>query len=323
MATADLLLDGVLSVALVGVAWSALHSVALFRGVVLYIVYGLLIALCWARLGAPDIALAEAAVGAGLTGALLLDAARQFGDTAPQRPIAPLLRGVAAVVATGLTLVLVAAVLTLPREPGGLTELAVAELDRSGVGHPVTAVLLNYRAYDTWLEVGVLLLAGLAVLALRRGWAMEGARAPAVTEAVLGWSLRWLLPLATLVAVYLLARGAYAPGGAFQAGAVGGAALVLFVLAGHRSVMGLRGGPLRLLLGVGLSAFCLAAAVTAALGRMLELPPAAAYGVILVVEAAVAVSIAVTLAALFVGARPTALPRAGRGGGEESGGGTR
>jgi uncharacterized MnhB-related membrane protein len=31
-------------------------------------------ALAWARLGAPDIALAEAAIGAGLTGALLLDA---------------------------------------------------------------------------------------------------------------------------------------------------------------------------------------------------------------------------------------------------------
>jgi len=31
-------------------------------------------ALSWARLQAPDIALAEAAIGAGLTGALLLDA---------------------------------------------------------------------------------------------------------------------------------------------------------------------------------------------------------------------------------------------------------
>ena len=31
-------------------------------------------ALAWARLAAPDIGLAEAAIGAGLTGALLLDA---------------------------------------------------------------------------------------------------------------------------------------------------------------------------------------------------------------------------------------------------------
>jgi energy-converting hydrogenase B subunit D len=57
--------------------WSAARALAvadLFRGVVLFIVFGLLMALAWARLGAPDIALAEAAIGAGLTGALLLDA---------------------------------------------------------------------------------------------------------------------------------------------------------------------------------------------------------------------------------------------------------
>lgn len=57
--------------------WSAARTLAtadVFRAVVLFIVFGLLMALAWARLGAPDIALAEAAIGAGLTGALLLDA---------------------------------------------------------------------------------------------------------------------------------------------------------------------------------------------------------------------------------------------------------
>lgn len=56
--------------------WSALRAMTapdLFRAVVLFIVFGLLMALAWARLDAPDIALAEAAIGAGLAGALLLD----------------------------------------------------------------------------------------------------------------------------------------------------------------------------------------------------------------------------------------------------------
>jgi uncharacterized MnhB-related membrane protein len=56
--------------------WSAVRAITaqdLFRGVILFIVFGLLMALAWARLGAPDIALAEAAIGAGLGGALLLD----------------------------------------------------------------------------------------------------------------------------------------------------------------------------------------------------------------------------------------------------------
>jgi uncharacterized MnhB-related membrane protein len=66
--------DLLLIAALVWSAARALTVADLFRGVVLFIVFGLLMALAWARLGAPDIALAEAAIGAGLTGALLLDA---------------------------------------------------------------------------------------------------------------------------------------------------------------------------------------------------------------------------------------------------------
>lgn len=66
----DLLLIG----ALLWSATRALITTDLFRAVVLFIVFGLLVALAWTRLGAPDIALAEAAIGAGLTGALLLDA---------------------------------------------------------------------------------------------------------------------------------------------------------------------------------------------------------------------------------------------------------
>lgn len=57
--------------------WSAGRSLSahdLFHAVVLYIVFSLLMVLAWARLNAPDIALAEAAIGAGLTGALLLEA---------------------------------------------------------------------------------------------------------------------------------------------------------------------------------------------------------------------------------------------------------
>ena len=66
--------DLVLVLALLWLAWRALASPDLFKGVVLLIAFGLLMALAWVRLGAPDIALAEAAVGSGITGALLLSA---------------------------------------------------------------------------------------------------------------------------------------------------------------------------------------------------------------------------------------------------------
>jgi uncharacterized MnhB-related membrane protein len=66
--------DLLLALALLWSAWRTLATHDLVRGVVMFIVFGLLMALAWARLQAPDIALAEAAIGAGLTGALLLDA---------------------------------------------------------------------------------------------------------------------------------------------------------------------------------------------------------------------------------------------------------
>ena len=64
--------DTVLGVTLLWLAWRALASENLFKGIVLFIAFGLLMALAWVRLDAPDVALAEAAIGAGLTGALLL-----------------------------------------------------------------------------------------------------------------------------------------------------------------------------------------------------------------------------------------------------------
>ena len=66
--------DGVLGFALLWLAWRALASPDLFKAIVLFIAFGLLMALAWVRLDAPDVALAEAAIGAGLTGALLLAA---------------------------------------------------------------------------------------------------------------------------------------------------------------------------------------------------------------------------------------------------------
>lgn len=67
-------LDGLLALLLLWLAWRAMSTTALFRAVVLFIAFGLVLALVWARLYAVDVALAEMAIGAGVTGALLLAA---------------------------------------------------------------------------------------------------------------------------------------------------------------------------------------------------------------------------------------------------------
>lgn len=64
--------DATLVIILLTCAWLALTTPNLLRAVMLFIAFGLLAALAWVRLQAPDVALAEAAVGSGLTGALLL-----------------------------------------------------------------------------------------------------------------------------------------------------------------------------------------------------------------------------------------------------------
>jgi len=72
MAAVTWIFDGLLGLGLLGLAWGIVNGRNLYQAVVMYIVFGLLVALSWARLHATDIALAEAAIGAGITGALFL-----------------------------------------------------------------------------------------------------------------------------------------------------------------------------------------------------------------------------------------------------------
>jgi energy-converting hydrogenase B subunit D len=75
------LLDWILVITLVSLGWRVLSITDLFKAIVLFIAFGLLMALTWARLKAVDIALAEAAIGAGLTGALFLTTLSHLGSS--------------------------------------------------------------------------------------------------------------------------------------------------------------------------------------------------------------------------------------------------
>jgi multisubunit Na+/H+ antiporter MnhB subunit len=210
--------------------------------------------------------------------------------------------------------VLAWALTSLPEAPRGLVDEALESLHRSGVSNPVTAVLLNYRSYDTLLEVGVLLLSVVAVWSLRRE--PLSTFAPRHSDFLLSASLRFLLPLLVLTAGYLLWLGAFAPGGAFQGGALIGGAIVLASLGGsrgrwladHRGLLrtGLWFG-LAIFIGVGLAAML-------PHGQLLEYPRGQAGTWILVIEAAALISIGLTLGCLFYGGRPVSgedFPRGG------------
>lgn len=206
-----------------------------------------------------------------------------------------------------LGVALLGAMLSLPEAPIHLPEQVAANLSISGVEHPVTAVLLNFRGYDTLLEVAVLLLALLGMLA-----AGVAPLRPAVFRAdpLLVALARALAPLMVLVAGYLLWAGAFRPGGAFQAGAVLAAAGVLLRLSGFLPAWSLPGLRLRVALIAGFAVFLLAAAGGLFAGALLRFPPASAGAVILAIEASLALSLGLILAGLFLAGPET--PRAAR-----------
>jgi len=200
-------------------------------------------------------------------------------------------------VAAAFVLVLGSAMLDLAPTAIDLRGPVMANLVQSGVEHPVTAVLLNYRGYDTLLEIAVLLLALLAILAVT-----DAARPVAARPAhpVIETLARLAVPLMILVAVYLLWAGAFRPGGAFQAGAVLAAAAVLLHLAGLLPGWRAPRPRLRLGLAAGFAVFLTVAAALLTQGALLQYPPEAAGGLILLIESGLTLSLALILAGLFL-----------------------
>jgi multisubunit Na+/H+ antiporter MnhB subunit len=214
-------------------------------------------------------------------------------------------RGINAIMVLALALALLWAIGNLPAAGSGLSEVVAARMERSGVEHPVTAVLLNFRGYDTWLELGVLILAILGVLGARQQRDLSSAEPVSRNNPVLVAMLRWMFPILLVFAGYLLWRGKFAAGGAFQAGVLLAAGAVLLWLVGFRSVAALPRTAWAAGISLGFIAF-LAAAVYP-LGRnaaLLQYPEAAAGTWILLIEAAAMISIALTLASLFIALQP-------------------
>ena len=305
--------DGLLLFSIVGLAWASLATTDVRRSVILFMAFGLVLAVAWGRLLAPDVALAEAAIGAGLSGALLLAAVhrqpRPLSSESTNNSRNQDAAGVRRVVRWVVTLLCAALAGTLAwallhafsSPPHDMLPRAISEnLAISGVSNPVTAVLLNFRAYDTLLELAVLLTAVLGIFAL--GQATPGyQRAGPIFDGL----VRWLVPVLILMAGYLLWVGAHAPGGAFQAGATLAAAGVVLRLAG-RSRTGLPDGfVLRIVMAAGVGVFLLVGLTLLLLGRpFLGYPPAWAGALILLIESAAMQSIAATLLLAFVGGQP-------------------
>lgn len=210
----------------------------------------------------------------------------------------------AGAVGAGLVFAAVArGLLAVAEAPAGLTTLAAEHVPESGVTHPVTAVLLNFRAYDTWLEMVVLLAAVVGVVALRGTEALDEPAEPA--GPVVRGLAQTLVPVIVVIGFFVLSMGVHSPGGAFQGGAVLAAGLVFLRLGGYRAVAAVSPRTLWAALVAGVAVFLATAVAALAAGEpLLHIPTWRAYATIVAVEGAVALSVATTLAFMFVAAAP-------------------
>lgn len=136
-------------------------------------------------------------------------------------------------------------------------------LNETAVPNLVTAVLADYRSYDTMLETTVIFIAGLVCFFLLRTYQTKepetrhfrhistrivikveaGGRVPkdnthfelidsnwAPYDLILKTTCRFLIPFIQIFALYVIAHGHHSPGGGFQGGVILGASFILYAI---------------------------------------------------------------------------------------------
>lgn len=280
-----------------------------FSAIVGFVAYGLLLALAWVRLRGIDVALTEAALGTGLTGAMLIGAATRLrGAEEKARRERP---GVATRLLAGLLAACVAAalamaVLALPSPAPSLAPATAENIAATGVGNPITAVLLAFRAMDTLLEAIVVLLALIGVWSLAPDTLWGGRPGPrhrVDPDGILAYLARILPPIGIMVGTYIFWIGADLPGGKFQGATLLAAMWLLVVMAGLADTPPTAKTWLRVALVAGPVIFIGVGAYGAAVaGAFLGFPDGMAKLLIKLIEWALFPSLALTLALVVAGA---------------------
>jgi multisubunit Na+/H+ antiporter MnhB subunit len=298
--------DSVLAAVILVVAGWTIAARETFPAVVGFIAFGILTALVWVRLAAVDVALTEAAIGSGVTGVLFLRAALQIARSGEHDVLAgKAIRWTAAALSVLVTVAL-ATVVLYARDPAPSLALPIAQsLHATGLGNPVTAVLMAFRAIDTFLEKVVLLFAVVGVwsLASDRAWGNAPSLwTPGARDDALTFMARVLPPVGVVIGLYIFWTSADNPGGAFQGGAILAAMWMLAIMARLAHEPPVARTVLRICLVVGPATFlAVGLAGFAIAGGFLAYPEAYSKTLIVTIEAAMIVTIAVTLAMLVAG----------------------
>ena len=224
---------------LMSCGWLVLRHHDRFQSVVVAGVIGLVAAMTFVGLSAPDLALTQLTVEVVSTALLLMGLALLPRQTPRESSVARRWRDGVLALAGGSGMAWLAWVM-LTRDHESIAWYFLNQSVVAGGGtNVVNVILVDFRGYDTLGEITVLAIAAVGVLALMDGMR---ARRPAVDAGGLPWTFasqplmlrvaaRMLLPLALVVTLYIFMRGHNQPGGGFIAGLITAVALVLQYMA--------------------------------------------------------------------------------------------
>lgn len=225
---------------LVITALAIVQTENLFVAVMLTSIFSLLMAANFFILDAADVALTEAAIGAGITTVIFLSAlALTTEHEKTKRPGKRLPMVVVGILAT----LIIYATFDKPRlgdpEAPVHQHLAPWYLENTPVfmdfPNVVTAVLGSFRGYDTLGEVFVVFVACIGVLFILGVKPPEGRRYNPENSGLRHHLIpqvvgRLLIPFIVLFGLYVQFHGEYGPGGGFQAGALIASGVILYAL---------------------------------------------------------------------------------------------
>ncbi|GAM04466.1 monovalent cation/H+ antiporter subunit A [Novosphingobium sp. MBES04] len=215
-----------------------------FLTLVFISVIGLVVSLAFVYLSAPDLALTQISVET-VTILLMLLALNLLPKKPSRISSMPLRLRDALIGLAGGGAVGFAAWAVMTREPNDPISTYHWENSVSGGGghNVVNVTLVDFRGFDTFGEITVLGIAALTIFAMLqpaargaagqrlRAWIAELPRSPERHPMMFAVAARVLLPLATIVAIYIFLRGHNAPGGGFIAGLVASIAMLVQYMA--------------------------------------------------------------------------------------------
>jgi multicomponent K+:H+ antiporter subunit A len=215
-----------------------------FRALVLIGVIGLMISAGFVYLSAPDLAMTQISVETVTILLLLLALHFLPKETPKESPMALKVRDGAIAVTAGVAVAALAFTFMV-RDFSSISEYHLANSKSGGGGtNVVNVILVDFRGYDTYGEIIVLGIAGLAIYALME--ALLKGPAGARLRNTIGYNVnrsrdrhplmmvvatRAMLPIAIMVGAYIFLRGHNQPGGGFVAGLVVSIALLMQYMA--------------------------------------------------------------------------------------------